>query len=541
MEDFEALSRSYMQNDSLVKSEFASFEENPFQMDLPDMWSSSSKDVVESLSLPKLAPPGTATFDSSYAPFDNSPREQFYFDNSPRGAYNNSGSGSTNKHFRHTSFGSSSMPNGAPPSTISTVMHSKIQHPDKEPMEVYTIVSSGLPTSNMNGSSYGKKSSQPQVTSAQHHQNSESAAQNTTAAVPYSNHSHKPSSSDEFDFDWKKAFDPTAHMNAIHQEISLQHQQCQQSQNNQHLQQNMNCEGHSEQHGSNNNSMHARVQHYSNPHMHNHPHGMVHNNSAHNMAALQYPGEVSSFQPSPPPTVATVSPTHSRANSFGSVQALAVDPSAMSGVNFKFPLSPATVLRLADGSQPTPVSSPQNARASPKGAVRVKIEPCVQMASPAPSPTSSSANSTTTSQRKGSSNDQFRCDKCNKVFTSRYSHRRHAKQHTGERPYVCPYDSCKSSFAERSTLTRHIRIHTGEKPYTCGFPGCNKAFADRTNVKRHQMTHTGKKPYRCPLTDCTKAYSRRCYLSRHICHSHGLSADEAQAKAKSVEVRMLGM
>ena len=77
----------------------------------------------------------------------------------------------------------------------------------------------------------------------------------------------------------------------------------------------------------------------------------------------------------------------------------------------------------------------------------------------------------------------FRCQIC--PYRSKDSSQLtvHLRSHTGDSPFVCPYEGCSTSFKTNSDLKRHIRIHTGEKPYKC--PHCNYRCAIKCKLHIH--------------------------------------------------------
>lgn len=60
---------------------------------------------------------------------------------------------------------------------------------------------------------------------------------------------------------------------------------------------------------------------------------------------------------------------------------------------------------------------------------------------------------------------QFLCNYCGKVFSTKTGLSVHELLHTDEKPHVCKI--CNKGFRLKIALIRHERIHSGEKPYKC--------------------------------------------------------------------------
>ncbi|KAG7306885.1 hypothetical protein JYU34_008355 [Plutella xylostella] len=105
--------------------------------------------------------------------------------------------------------------------------------------------------------------------------------------------------------------------------------------------------------------------------------------------------------------------------------------------------------------------------------------------------------------------NEFVCDTCKKIFTTKRILIQHMLIHNDDKPFEC--DICKKTFNQITNLKSHKLLHTGEKPYMCG--NCKKSFRHSSTLKNHELIHTGEKLFQCD--DCTKTFYRRSNLKSH--------------------------
>lgn len=131
-----------------------------------------------------------------------------------------------------------------------------------------------------------------------------------------------------------------------------------------------------------------------------------------------------------------------------------------------------------------------------------------------------------------STNIEYRCDICDKIFNKSCYLTQHNKTfHSGEKPFKC--SRCGKRFPCDASHEEHVAKHTGAKPFKC--VQCPKAFNHKTDLRRHMCLHSGSKPYTC-LT-CGKGFIRKDHMVKHT-ETHTKKKGSNSKKTKNGKKRL---
>ena len=146
--------------------------------------------------------------------------------------------------------------------------------------------------------------------------------------------------------------------------------------------------------------------------------------------------------------------------------------------------------------------------ANGRAAVRRRAPRVVRSSRP-----SASAESTSGYDATSGGGKVHRCAVCRRTFSRSDMLERHARLHTGVRPYACRL--CTQVFSRSDHLTTHLRTHTGEKPYAC--PRCAYTASRRDMVTRHLRVHQSTPAVDAvvPVSGVVGPPRRRVYRSRY--------------------------
>ncbi|KAI9284017.1 hypothetical protein BC943DRAFT_90266 [Umbelopsis sp. AD052] len=71
------------------------------------------------------------------------------------------------------------------------------------------------------------------------------------------------------------------------------------------------------------------------------------------------------------------------------------------------------------------------------------------------------------------------------------------------------FGNCDMVFTRSEHLARHARKHTGEKPFQCVVPGCGRMFSRFDNMMQHTQTHSNGKAVRRSKPKSKKSSAKR--------------------------------
>lgn len=153
-----------------------------------------------------------------------------------------------------------------------------------------------------------------------------------------------------------------------------------------------------------------------------------------------------------------------------------------------------------------------------------------------------------TNKTSGSPERDYVCDTCNRIFTRKYSLKRHIKtmHNHGSLPFKCdscnaafsrrdmldshkgrvhsnnplPFkcDSCQKTFSSISTLNRHTKsLHSDTDTMVVGCDVCGKTFRRNDCLIRHKRVHSGNKPFECEICHKKFAYKQNRNIHQTKC------------------------
>ena len=114
---------------------------------------------------------------------------------------------------------------------------------------------------------------------------------------------------------------------------------------------------------------------------------------------------------------------------------------------------------------------------------------------------------------------EYKCDTCEKIYSSEVRLRSHKRKTHGEKNYRCA--DCEYRCTSSNHLKRHIMaIHDDLRPKIHKCKSCGKSFHKEKSLNEHiKVFHTNERNYSCD--QCGKSFALQKRLAKHIKEVHG--------------------
>ncbi|KAM3957587.1 uncharacterized protein ACR2FA_008289 [Aphomia sociella] len=113
---------------------------------------------------------------------------------------------------------------------------------------------------------------------------------------------------------------------------------------------------------------------------------------------------------------------------------------------------------------------------------------------------------------------QYKCNVCNKSYILKSLLMYHIKKnHLMERNCQC--NVCGFRFFSKKALKAHMIKHTGERIYACEV--CHKSYARKYTLREHMRIHNNDRRFKCDV--CGMSFVQKCSLKSHLLSNHGIS------------------
>lgn len=113
---------------------------------------------------------------------------------------------------------------------------------------------------------------------------------------------------------------------------------------------------------------------------------------------------------------------------------------------------------------------------------------------------------------------QYKCNVCNKAYILKSLLMYHIKKsHLMERNCQCT--ECGFRLFSKKALKAHMVKHTGERIFSCEI--CHKSYARKYTLREHMRIHNNDRRFKCEV--CGTTFVQKCSLKSHLLSNHGIS------------------